>query len=74
MSLREELSSRYGEDSRAALSELANIKDKALDNANKRWEKEKDKLTKRVRLQKSRWNYGIHESIRFQSLSSTFRN
>ncbi len=48
MSLREELAGRHTEDSRAALSELANIKDRAMENANKRWEKEKEKLTKKV--------------------------
>lgn len=47
-SLRQELSQRHSEDSKAALSELASLKDSAMKKAKQQWEEEQTKLLKRV--------------------------
>jgi hypothetical protein len=48
-SLRQELSQRHSEDSKAALSELASLKDSAMKKAKRQWEDEQTKLLKKVR-------------------------
>ena len=47
-SLRQELSQRHSEDSKAALSELASLKDSAMKKAKQHWEEERTKLLKKV--------------------------
>ena len=47
--MRAELSQRHGEDSRAALTELASLKDAAMRQARETWEREKAALTRKVR-------------------------
>ena len=47
-SLRLELSQRHSEDSRTALNELASLKDSAMVEARNHWEKERERLLKRV--------------------------
>ena len=47
-SLRQELSQRHSEDSKAALSELASLKDSAMKEAKQQWEEEQAKLLKKV--------------------------
>lgn len=49
-SLRQELSQRHDQDTKAALSELANLKDNALKQANQLWEDERTKLLVKVDL------------------------
>lgn len=46
--MREDLTTKYKADHRTALAELANIKDRALENARKKWDAERGKLTKQV--------------------------
>ena len=46
--LRQELSQRHSEDSKAALSELANLKDSAMKQAKQLWEEEQITLLKQV--------------------------
>lgn len=46
--LKEELSSKYSEESRTAIARLGDIKDKGFENARKKWEAEKEKLMKQV--------------------------
>lgn len=48
VALREDLTTKYKADHRTALAELANIKDRALENARKKWDAERGKLTKQV--------------------------
>lgn len=47
-SLRQELSQRHSEDSKAALSELASLKDRDMKKAKESWEEEQTKLLKEV--------------------------
>ena len=47
-SLRQELSQRHSEDSKTALSELASLKDSAMNKAKQQWEEEQAKLLKKV--------------------------
>lgn len=46
--MRKELSSRHCEDSRAALVELASLKDKAMEQARERWEDSRRQLLEKV--------------------------
>ena len=46
--LRQELSSRYDGDSRAALAKLAHLKDSAMEQASKKWEKARKQLIDKV--------------------------
>ena len=46
--LRQELLSRHKEDSKASLSELAQLKDRALEKARGKWEEERERLLKQV--------------------------
>ena len=52
--LRQELSQRHDQDTRAVLSELANLKDNALKQANHLWEDERTKLLVKVDLKITR--------------------
>ena len=48
--LRQELSQRHSEDSKAALSELARLKDSAMSQAKLQWEEKQAELLKKVNL------------------------
>ena len=48
--LRQELSQRHSEDSKAALSELASLKDSAMKQAKLQWDEEQANLLKKVNL------------------------
>lgn len=56
VSVRQELSQRHSEDSKAALSELASLKDSAMKQAKQKWEEERAILLKKV----TNWHTGLH--------------